>query len=291
MYDQRNPDFGHDARVESATLTASRVRAHPATLVLRLAALAVLVGACTRDDGDARAAERGSRGRPGSSVLRAVPYKSVSLTSTGTIVGTVSIDGDIPGDSVVATTVDQDFCGPAFPDSSLVHTDRALGNVVVWLADVKEGKPFPVERRSEIVNTQCRLDPRVQAVVAGTTVNVRNDDRLAHATRFSRVGAGDSLALVPLTNDGQVVPDEHIARDAGLVAVTCARHGWTRGWIAVFPSPYFAVTDDRGTFRLDSVPSGKYTLIAWHERGRTQVERTVEVSQGEVRVSVEMAVK
>jgi polysaccharide lyase family 4-like protein len=198
----------------------------------------------------------------------------------GSIRGVVRLDGDAPSDSLIVTSVDQEFCGPAMPDSSIIRTGDSLANVVVWLADVREGKPLPVERRTEIVNSGCRFEPRVQAVVAGTTVNVRNDDRLPHLTRFSSAGTNDTLARIPLTDDGQVVPNEHVAANAGLVAATCERHPWSHGYIAVFAGPYFAVTDVRGSFRLDSVPPGKYRLMAWHERGTRQLQETVEVSAG-----------
>jgi hypothetical protein len=224
--------------------------------------------------------------------LPSVAYRPVTVGSIGTIIGAVQADGDLPADSVVLPTGDREVCGSAFPDSSIVHTGSGLANVVVWLSDVKEGKPLPIERRTEIVNADCRLVPRVQAVVAGTTVNVLNEDRLGHSTRFVRGGTGDTLALVPLTDDGQVVPNEHIAATGGLVAATCAQHPWTRGFIAVFESPYFAVTDAAGAFRLDSVPPGKYHLVAWHERGQGQVEQEVEVSAaGTSRVDVRIRLK
>ena len=150
-----------------------------------------------------------------------------------------------------------------------------------------------VERRTEIINEECRLTPRLQAVVAGTTVNVRNDDRLAHTTRFVLGGAGgDTLARVPLTDDGQVVPNEHIAAKSGLVAATCAQHPWTRGYIAVFESPYFALTDGSGGFRLDSIPPGTYHLRVWHERGTSTIERDVTVSAtGISRVQVKVRLR
>lgn len=203
----------------------------------------------------------------------------MALGSVGAIEGTVQIDGEVPGDSVITPTVDQESCGAGFPDSSIVRRGKALGTAVVWLTDVKQGKTLPVERRTEIVNENCRLVPRVQAVVVGTTVNVRNEDRLAHITRFVRGGTGgDTLARIPLTDDGQVVPNEHIAAKSGLVAATCLRHPWTRGFIAVFESPYFAITDTTGGFRLDSIPPGTYHLRVWHERGTSTIERDVTVS-------------
>jgi hypothetical protein len=217
----------------------------------------------------------------------------VTLGSIGGIEGTVEIDGEPPPDSVVMPSVDQEPCGTGFPDSSIVRRGSKLASAVVWLTDVKEGKTLPVERRTEIVNQDCRLVPRVQAVVVGTTVNVRNEDRLSHTTRFVRGGAGgDTLARIPLTDDGQVVPNEHLAAKSGLVAATCIQHPWTRGFIAVFESPYFALTDSTGGFRLDSIPPGTYHLRVWHERGTSTIEREVTVSaNGIERVDVKVALR
>lgn len=258
-------------------------------MVVALAALVANCGSESPDSSRARTTDR--RSAAGSIDLPSAAYRAVPVTSVGSIVGTVQLEGDV-GDSAVITTVDREVCGTAIPDSSIVHRGDSLANVVVWLSDVTQGKSLPVERRTEIVNENCQLEPRVQAVVAGTTVNVLNEDRLAHTTRFVLAGgaaAGDTLAVVPLTDDGQVVPNEHIAAKAGMIAVSCAQHPWTRGFIAVFESPYFAVTDESGAFRIDSVPPGKYHLIAWHERGRKQVEQDIEVrAQAESRADIKM---
>jgi hypothetical protein len=249
--------------------------------------------ACGGDRNSTAQAHTARRTSSGSIELPSAAYRPAALGSVGTIAGTVEIDGSAPPDSIVTPTVNQDLCGTAYPDSSIMLRGSALANVVVWLSDVKEGKPLPIERRTEIVNEDCRLVPRVQGVVSGTTVNVRNEDRLAHTTRFLRGGAGgDTLAVIPLTDDGQVVPNEHIAAKGGMIAAVCAQHPWTRGFIAVFESPYFAVTDGSGSFRIDSVPPGKYHLLAWHERGQTQVERDIDVQPGGTsRVEVKLRLK
>ena len=41
-------------------------------------------------------------------------------------------------------------------------------------------------------------------------------------------------------------------------------------------TPYFAVTDSEGGFAITDVPSGIYTVKAWHERFKSQ-SLTVEV--------------
>ena len=224
--------------------------------------------------------------------LASVAYRASGVAAGGMIAGTVELDDDPPPDSVVSITGDQLVCGTTGTDSSIIHQGARLANVVVWLADVHEGKALPVERRTEIMNDHCQLQPRIQAVAVGTTINVRNEDRLAHTTRFTRAGTEDSLAVIPLTDDGQVVPNEHMAAKSGLIAVRCMQHTWTRGYIAVFENPYFAVTDATGAFHLDDVPPGKYHLVAWHERGTRQTEEVVEVSAGgETKVELKVRVK
>jgi hypothetical protein len=258
-------------------------RARAQSLAVGRVPILLIAGAlaCSGDPSNTAQARTARRPSSGSIALASATYKPIALGSIGTIAGTVEIDGNAPSDSVVTPTKDQQLCGTAYPDSSIMLRGNALANVVVWLSDVKEGKQLPIERRTEIVNEDCRLVPRVQAVVTGTTVNVRNEDRLAHTTRFVRGGVGgDTLGTVPLTDDGQVVPNERLATKSGMIAVLCAQHPWTRGYIAVFESPYFAVTDESGMFRIDSVPPGKYHLVVWHERGESQVERDVEVTPG-----------
>lgn len=43
--------------------------------------------------------------------------------------------------------------------------------------------------------------------------------------------------------------------------------------------PYFAVTSADGTFRIDNLPDGRYTVRAWHERLGTQTFK-VEIKGG-----------
>ena len=38
----------------------------------------------------------------------------------------------------------------------------------------------------------------------------------------------------------------------------------------MLPHPYFAVTDDAGTFTIKNLPPGTYKLTAWHEKLGTQ---------------------
>ena len=50
-------------------------------------------------------------------------------------------------------------------------------------------------------------------------------------------------------------------------------------FILVFSHPFFAVTDAEGRYRIDNVPPGTYTLVAWNE-GVTSESRPVTVPDG-----------
>jgi hypothetical protein len=278
-------------------------RRAPAPLLLALAA----VLACGRSDdsepssengrGAASGGRRGERGRRSSESLLIAPlpapYRTADLAGGGggSVQGVVEVDGDVPRDTVVRPASEQGICGASLVDTTIeLFGERKLGGVVVWLDGVAAGKPVPLARRFELTNEHCRLTPRVQAAIAGGTLNVRNVDPLLHRTRFT-AGPPDSpetLAVIDQTDAGQVVPNEDVLREAALVEVRCATHPWTRAHLAVFDHPYFTVTRTQGVFVMDSVPPGRHRLIAWHERfGR--VEQTVEVKAGEaVRVTVKM---
>ena len=57
------------------------------------------------------------------------------------------------------------------------------------------------------------------------------------------------------------------------VMIQCDIHPWMKAYIAVVPHPYFAVTGDDGTFALNDLPPGDYTIEVWHEKYGTQEQQ------------------
>ena len=48
--------------------------------------------------------------------------------------------------------------------------------------------------------------------------------------------------------------------------VKCDVHPWMGAFIGVFDHPYFAVTDDDGSYVISGLEPGDYVIEAWHER-------------------------
>ena len=253
--------------------------AAPRTLALVCVLLSTVLAAGCGADKDERlgggrslAATRGEAGRP--------TYREVDVARSGTITGVVRLDGRAPRDSIVRTTADREVCGESVSERVLVDARDRVGEAIVWLDGVRAGKPLPDTRRFELTTERCRLEPRVQAALVGGMLNVKSADPVSHATRFLLAGADSTLELVRQSGAAQLVPTAAPLARPARVEVRCDRHPWATAWIQVFDHPYFAVTRRDGAFRLDSVPSGQYRLVAWHEKlGNREQRVTVEAGE------------
>ena len=68
----------------------------------------------------------------------------------------------------------------------------------------------------------------------------------------------------------------------GVVPLLCNVHAEMSGYIIVSPTPYFAQTDAAGNFKIDNVPDGKYTVVAWHEGSKPQSKSVAVAGTGQV---------
>lgn len=250
-------------------------------------ALLVALIACGGDEGRRRTSSDADTISDAAYTVRpgTTPYRAIAITEFGRIEGIVQLESSAR-DTMVAPGRDTEYCGVNEREGAIVETAGGLRNVVVWLADAREGKPLPVSRRFEVTNERCRIDPRVQGVIVGGTLNVKSADPIVHETVIRVTGAAEPMELVTQNGEGQVVPLEHVLRQPVRLELTCRVHPWTQGWIHVFDHPYFAVSAPNGSFAMDSVPPGDYLVRTWHERlGVTS--RDVRVTAGSaVRVEV-----
>lgn len=228
-----------------------------------------LSAACSHDETasahprNGHPADDGVAPRPAVIAPASQPYKVVAVTTPGTIIGTVDLDGSAPPPEVVQPRTDQSVCGNSIVARNVDVSGTRLADAVVWLTDIRTGKGFPLERRFDLTNNNCMLDPFVQAITTNSTLNVGNDDRAVQTNRFINVGTGKIIAFAPFNDDGEVVPVDRFTEPAE-VEVVSEQHPWTHAWLAVLDHPYFAQTDAKGSFRIDGVPPGKYHIRAWH---------------------------
>jgi Polysaccharide lyase family 4, domain II len=252
-----------------------------------LSIVLIVALACSHDDtasAHSRSAPSSPDGgvppRPSVIAPLSQPYRVVPVSAGGVISGIVEFEGTVPAAAIIRPTSDQNVCGSAIVEKKVALAGPRVGGAVVWLTDIRSGKAFPLERRSELTNDGCTLDPYVQAISTNGTLNVTNDDRTLHTNRFINVGTGQIAGIAPFNDDGEVVPVDKF-REAAEIEVVCEQHPWTHAWIAVLDHPYFAQTSASGTFSIEGIPAGRYRVRTWHP-ALGFVDDSVTVTAGQI---------
>lgn len=119
--------------------------------------------------------------------------------------------------------------------------------------------------------------PRVSVVSPGTTVLFRNSDPILHNV-FSPPGTGAGFDLGTYPSPGARA--QHFAAP-GAYVILCHVHPEMVAFVVVVPTPYRAVVDAEGFFRISNVPSGRYQLHVWR-RGAGPLEQEIHIVPGRV---------
>jgi len=131
------------------------------------------------------------------------------------------------------------------------------------------------EPRAKLDQRNEAFVPHVLAIVAGTTVDFPNNDKTYHNVfSLSRARPFD-LGRYAVGHSKSVKFDS-----PGIARVFCDIHSHMSAFILVFAHRHFAVTDDEGRYRIDNVPPGSYTVMAWNESAHTESRRIVVPDSG-----------
>jgi plastocyanin len=193
--------------------------------------------------------------------LPAHGYVEAPVPDGGLVVGHVRFGGEPVAGEPVHVRKNVEICGDTKPFQALIlAANKGVKNTVVYLEGVERGKKAA---EFELDNAKCLFVPHVSAVMAGGKVRVKNSDTVLHNTH----GFHDKVTVfnVALPAKDQIVDITQRIKKPGVIDVQCDAHTHMRAWIVVRDSPYFAVTDDSGRFRITEVPPGRYKLTAWHE--------------------------
>lgn len=145
----------------------------------------------------------------------------------------------------------------------------AKADSVVYVEAIP-GKTFPAPAKPFVMDQKSLLfQPHVMAVPVGSTVQFLNSDKVQHNIFWPSVSGNKKRSH----NMGTWPTGEERAfkyDTPGVVPLLCNVHPEMSGYIIVSPTPYFAVTDASGNFKIADVPDGTYTVSAWHEGMKIQ---------------------
>ncbi len=137
---------------------------------------------------------------------------------------------------------------------------RDSSNAVVFV-DKVPGKTFaPPTLHARMNQKGMQFLPHVLPLLAGTTVDFLNSDSVLHNV-FSPDACADRFNLGTWPQ-GQT--KSFTFKKECFVALLCKVHPEMEGFVAVLPTPYFAVTSPDGSYEIKDVPDGTYTVKVWH---------------------------
>ncbi|HYL12492.1 MAG TPA: carboxypeptidase-like regulatory domain-containing protein [Terriglobales bacterium] len=193
-------------------------------------------------------------------------YRVVSLESPGIITGTIKWSGPMPRSLSLPITKDKEICDPESRkmrdlERLIVGPNGGVANTVVFLKHISAGKAFSFPETRRFLDQQhCRYEPHILLVPQDAVLQMKSSDATLHTVHMD----GAATFNLPFPFVDQVT--SRTMHSAGLVNLRCnGGHIWMNAEMLVAPHPYYAVTDESGSFELTNVPPGEYEIVAWHE--------------------------
>jgi Carboxypeptidase regulatory-like domain len=212
--------------------------------------------------------------------------QKVSAAAGGSIAGTVKLSGTAPHMKGIDMSKDP-YCSklhesnPAHLENILVGQDNGLQNVVLYISQGltgNEANAVPSEQPT-FDQKGCMYSPHVLAMDAEQKFQVISSDQTTHNIH----PLPDALKGNIPWNKSQPPGAPPIVTSWKNVEVPipvkCNIHPWMHGYFVVVKGPY-ATTDNNGSYTIQNVPAGSYTVTAWQEDLGTQTANVTVAAGG-----------
>lgn len=227
-----------------------------------------LLTVCSKgDQGNAAPAATPSEDTP-----PAAPAAAASAAG-GTISGTIKFTGTAPRNPAIDMS-EEAACKSKHPTTPTEETvvagpANALGNVFVYVkSGVPAGQTFPAATQAVVLDQDgCRYKPHVLGLRVGQALEIRNSDPVLH--NIKAVAKKNRPFNVSQPSAGMKTTRTFSAAEV-MVNLECNVHGWMKAYVGVRPDPFFAVSAQNGSFKIEGLPPGTYEIEAWHEKFGTQ---------------------
>jgi plastocyanin len=140
---------------------------------------------------------------------------------------------------------------------------RHAGNAVIYIEKTQGVEFAPPEKHAVVDQKDLTFIPHVLPVLVGTTVDFHNSDDVLHNV-FTPDKCAEKFNLGTWPK-GET--RSYTFKEPGCISVMlCNVHPEMEAFILALETPYFAMSDEEGSYVIKNVPPGKYTLNIWHER-------------------------
>ncbi|MBK8253822.1 MAG: hypothetical protein IPK82_14300 [Polyangiaceae bacterium] len=260
-----------------------------------IALTAVVAAGCGEDkpSGSGASGKPMTSGKPTAATTTSAAATTTSAAAApakegaSTIKGVVAFSGKAPEMKVPVKRKDADVCkATEVKYNAVLVKDGKLKDVLVRIsAGGIAGNWKAPEKHAEIDQKECMYAPRMQGVVAGQQIDIKNGDQTLHNVHAYK---GAESLFNQAQPKGAAAISKEAPEEASIMKFSCDVHPWMRGFVVVTDHPFFAVSGEDGSFKIEKVPAGKYTVEAWHTNYGMLKKEAVEVKDtGEVTVDFE----
>lgn len=203
--------------------------------------------------------------------------------------GKVKLEPPFPPPSVLEIPEEHSVsCGTQKLSPKLkISAEGSVANAVVKLEGNLPGPIRPPADEFVLDQTHCEFSPHILLVPKGATVQIKNSEAMLHNVRAFNEKA-EMLFNVAMPKKGQVLK-KHFD-EPGRVIVRCGVHPWMHAIVIVQEHPYYALTDETGSFKIEGIPEGTYRISVWHE-SLGILERTIEITKNDLDVSLSYGIE
>jgi hypothetical protein len=203
--------------------------------------------------GSAYGGDAGPPSTPGTAPNPPVHY-TATTGLTGAIEGTVTWRGAPPPPLPTP-------CGEIANPGVRVAANRAVAGVLVYIEHVEVGRTLPATGRPATVGgiltkRGCALGPPLQILTPLPADLAIHGDATEVTLRVTQPAGTRPVELQPA---GRVV----LAAQPGVTRVEADDDSLGPAWVVAASTPYYALTDERGRFRIDELATGTYDLTFW----------------------------
>ncbi len=138
---------------------------------------------------------------------------------------------------------------------------KYVKNTLVYLVKVP-GKHATKNKKMDQLNQ--KFVPFVLPVVKGSSVKFLNNDNTGHNV-FTPDGEKYDLGTWKKGKS-----KSYTFKKEGVYTQLCKLHPSMIAYVISLQNPYFAVTKDDGSFKIENVPAGTYKLAVWNERKKAK---------------------
>jgi len=148
---------------------------------------------------------------------------------------------------------------------------KDYSGAVVWLAPIAGEPPETTPQIASMAHQHKTFVPHVVAIRTGSKVRFPNLDPFFHSAFSNYDGEIFDIGLHPPGSSREVT-----FRRSGVVRLFCNIHPTMSAVIVVLNTPWFAVSNLQGSFRIPGIAPGTYRVQVFHERARPDVLANLE---------------